>query len=303
MINFDKYVKLIHPEYFDSMFQFGYVLLYTFLYDKALNQNHGVNENGFSLRFFIDSIKNEFDFLNNMNFSKNYHINSLQNTLPKNLWLLAFNQLYMECRKFNKNNSPIFSLRNLTIFDNNETFCENNFLTELNRLTQCEIHKMSTLLSKELIKISNCFLLNSKTKLYRVILLKKCETHKFETKLSRFVSCSISFGTCFFSFGINKFLESFDGIENEYHFIIYEIYSEKLIQVIPTSICCLQEEEEIVLIPGTILKTRYVNEIKKEDIIFMLQTDDLPEISREYLNKFFVDYSEYLKFFLYSLEI
>ena len=301
MINFNKFVKLIHPEYFDNVYQFGYVLLYTFLFDKALNRD--VKDSSFSFNYFIDSIKEELGFLNNMNFSKDYHISSLQNLLPENLWLLTFKELYMKCRKFNQENDLIFSLRNLSIYDDNEKFCESNFITELNRLTQCEIDKISTLLSKELIQISNCFMLNPKTILFRTIVLKNSENHKFETKLTHFLSCSFSFADCFFSFGINKIRECFNGSEDVYHIIFYKISSEKEIQVVPTSICCLQEEEEIVLIPGTVLEILNIKEINKEYVLSLLQEEDLPELSREYLNKFFMDYNDYLKFFLYSIKI
>ena len=90
MNNFNYYVKVIDREYFENIWQYGFVLLYTYLYDRALNKNKR-----FLINRFIDAIKYEFDFLNNLNFEKNLYINSVQNILPENLWLLLLRKFIL----------------------------------------------------------------------------------------------------------------------------------------------------------------------------------------------------------------
>ena len=303
MNNFNNCVKVIDREYFENIWQYGFVLLYTYLYDRALNKNKR-----FLINRFIDAIKYEFDFLNNMNFEKNLYINSVQNILPENLWLLTFKKIYLESCKFDIKNSITFSLRNLDINKEDDSICIKNFFILLDRLNFIDIEKMSVFLSNELIKISNCFELIPETKLFRIVVLKKSVNHFFETILTRFLSCSISFGTCFFTFGINKVMDLVSkneaGSKNEYQIIIYEILTKKEIKVIPTSICCLQEEEEIVLMPGTLLKI--LCDLKEIDINYvysLLQNEVQSEYSWQYVENFFKYYSYQIKFLLYKLEI
>ena len=52
MNNFNNHVKVIDREYFENIWQYIFVLLYTFLYDRALNKNKR-----FLINRFIDSIK------------------------------------------------------------------------------------------------------------------------------------------------------------------------------------------------------------------------------------------------------
>ena len=132
-------------------------------------------------------------------------------------------------------------------------------------------------------------------------MLRKGEKHHFETQLSRFLSFSMSFATCLFTFGINRIL---DHIDDEYQMIIYETYTRNEIKVIPTSICCLQEEEEIVLVPGTVIKILSdFKEINLNYLYLLLQDEELSEWSWNYVHDFFKNYSSKVKFFNYKLEI
>ena len=302
MTLFSNYVKIVQKEYFDHIFKFGYVYLYSYLYDNALNRN--VKEEEFSMKLFIDGIKSDYDYLNNWDISTNFIINSMQNSLPKNLWLLTFKKIYIESCQFEREDSLEFFISSQTInTKGTEIICKEDYFIFLDRLTSTEIDTMSTYLSNELIKISNCFILKRDTKLFRIIIIKNRQNHIFETKLNRFLSCSISFGECFFIFGINKIKDLIRISEEKFQVIIYEIYSKKEIKVISTSICCFQEEQEIVLVPGTNMELNNSKVIDINHVNDMLRPEDLPQESRKYVENFFQIYADNLNFLLFKIEI
>ena len=96
-----------------------------------------------SFLYYINMIKEEFDFLKNINFEKNFELNSFKKTLPSNLCLLTFKKLYFESCKFNFNEDLEFLFRNFVIKQDMDSICEKDFLLLLNRLTTLEIRKMS----------------------------------------------------------------------------------------------------------------------------------------------------------------
>ena len=69
MINIKNYIKIINLHFFENIWQFGFVLLYPFLFDKVLNTNKKI-----LIDSFIDLIKYEFEFFSNMNFEKNFNV-------------------------------------------------------------------------------------------------------------------------------------------------------------------------------------------------------------------------------------
>jgi hypothetical protein len=92
-------------------------------------------------------------------------------------------------------------------------------------------------------------------------------------KLNRFTSFSVCFGITFVTFGLNR-IAQLACLDNIIVIVHGTIMSETC--VIPTSLCTLQEEGEIVLMPGT--TTDYKNnqfmKLNKEFIMDQISTAD-----------------------------
>lgn len=86
--------------------------------------------------------------------------------------------------------------------------------------------------------------------------------------------------------------------------IFYEIFTNKELNIIPTSICCLQDEEEIVLIPGTkFSKTNQLEKISLDHVFKLLENENLQEASEIYVKNFFQEHGHRIRLFLLKLEI
>jgi hypothetical protein len=108
-------------------------------------------------------------------------------------------------------------------------------------------------------KFSKYFVLDSESRhIFRSIVIREINNFDKARQLKYLTSFTASFGVAFISFGLNKILHE---RLMDHALIIIRGKIQNETHVIPTSICTLQEEGEIVLIPGT--KVAYSNEFQK----------------------------------------
>lgn len=126
-----------------------------------------------------------------------------------------------------------------------------------------EITIMCNLLRSYLIDISRCFVSKTKMTLYRVsFFLDYKEKYHIHNILNRFLSTATKLSDTLVTFGLNKYLYAEEDYGSDLvrssGLVIEKININEGINLIPTSLCTLQEESELVLIPGT--KLEFVNQ-------------------------------------------
>jgi hypothetical protein len=200
------------------------VYLYTCKFDKIIGFNSS-DKSGL-LKITEEILFELKNFKDDMSYATNLVLNeSIQFNLPKNFWLEAVLNL-------SENPCPCF-------------------------IKLKDLEQVGEKIVENFKKFSTYFVLNNNSRhIYRSIIIREItdlkKTGKFES------SFSASFGVAFISFGMNKILHE-RLIDRKILIIRGKIRNET--HVIPTSICTLQEESEIVLIPGT--KVAYSEKFQK----------------------------------------
>ena len=256
VINSDIFAHYIQKY---SDFFYGQILLYTYYFDQ-----------------YIQKDPNEIDF---KRFRQNMYY-SVSPATPLKICTQDGNEILIKPSKFMYEKTILYLCESLCEhgllvkkeptppnhdfiispeYENNylEKFCDTSldYRRILKLIGPKEMALICKELSSNLMTISKCFSMKKDTTLFRVLFFKTFDPKKYEpySILSRMLSTSLEFSDCLVTFGLNKYLKTENDGNMELSslgLVIERIRVTIDTNVIPTSLCSLQDESELILMPG-----------------------------------------------------
>ena len=251
-----KFEKEETIDFIDELF-FGRILLFTYKFDRALKFfQFGKNSDLFRTMLEIKEIIDEKEtvpFINNIVIDETIQLN-----LSKDLWSKSF-------------------LKDLESYD--ESWNLDYFFVKFKAFVRDLYTKLQHY--SRYFTISGCSVF-----LYRVIIVNEIDDFINYSVIPCFTSFSICLSSCLITFGMNNYMH------NELYgcsLVIMRIKVKENTFCLPTSLCSLQEEGEILLPPGVFIGFLEIKEQKSTKIIEITKNHKVHPETKDQLNNFLMN--------------